>query len=415
MGHHGSKLSKKELQELQKKTNYDSEKLKKLFKELKFYKKRELKFDEICQIMSKILQLSLDDENDVALLKRLFDLFDLSHSGTISFAEFACGLSVLCSEGADNRQFLFQLFDLNGDGKISKDEVTQMVSGLMRHHFLQDVLRVHIIPSLSVGKYVDEFFETVDLNRDGAISLTEFSDFLDRERLDPKEHEHHETIKREDSPPPEEQNVGKRGRLLVVIVGVPLSNKEMIGEIIAEKNGLVFVSCGKLLLEGILNETESGKKASGFISAGQLVPDNLLFHLIENRLEQPDCLEKGWVLVGFPRTWEQVLFMNQGGIVPSKFVAIDLSDDIVNKTRILVDKKTNQMYPETMTPKDTRAKNNLRQSTDGDLALIDCRLQNYRKNIDNILKYYGGSPLRLHNVTDPDELVQLIQDYVTQK
>jgi hypothetical protein len=40
--------------------------------------------------------------------------------------------------------------------------------------------------------------------------------------------------------------------------------------------------------------------------AGQLVPDELIVAMVRTRLESPECLSRGWVLDGFPRTAEQV-------------------------------------------------------------------------------------------------------------
>ena len=36
-----------------------------------------------------------------------------------------------------------------------------------------------------------------------------------------------------------------------------------------------------------------------------VVPDSLLMQLIRERLNQKDCITKGWVMIGFPRTVEQ--------------------------------------------------------------------------------------------------------------
>jgi adenylate kinase len=36
-----------------------------------------------------------------------------------------------------------------------------------------------------------------------------------------------------------------------------------------------------------------------------IVPDSLLMQVIRDRLNQKDCITKGWVMIGFPRTREQ--------------------------------------------------------------------------------------------------------------
>jgi adenylate kinase len=57
-------------------------------------------------------------------------------------------------------------------------------------------------------------------------------------------------------------------------------------------------------------------QAKSFVEKGQLVPDNVMIHLVFARLQEPDVLEKGYVLEGFPRTREQALAMQRKGIFP---------------------------------------------------------------------------------------------------
>jgi adenylate kinase len=51
-------------------------------------------------------------------------------------------------------------------------------------------------------------------------------------------------------------------------------------------------------------KTEIGVKADGYMSAGALVPDDIIIGIIEERLQGPDC-QKGYLLDGFPRTIAQ--------------------------------------------------------------------------------------------------------------
>lgn len=46
-------------------------------------------------------------------------------------------------------------------------------------------------------------------------------------------------------------------------------------------------------------------QAQGFMERGELVPDELITALVTTRLAQPDCLESGWLLDGYPRTAAQ--------------------------------------------------------------------------------------------------------------
>ena len=50
--------------------------------------------------------------------------------------------------------------------------------------------------------------------------------------------------------------------------------------------------------------TELGKAAKGFIDKGELVPDEVIIGMVENRIKAADC-EKGYLFDGFPRTIAQ--------------------------------------------------------------------------------------------------------------
>jgi adenylate kinase len=56
-----------------------------------------------------------------------------------------------------------------------------------------------------------------------------------------------------------------------------------------------------MLREAVSEGTALGKKVAPIIEAGELVPDELMVALIEERIGQPDC-KGGYILDGFPRT-----------------------------------------------------------------------------------------------------------------
>jgi adenylate kinase len=64
------------------------------------------------------------------------------------------------------------------------------------------------------------------------------------------------------------------------------------------------ISTGDILRQAVKDGTELGKKAGPLMSAGQLVPDELVIGIVRERLAQPDCRE-GFILDGFPRTVPQ--------------------------------------------------------------------------------------------------------------
>ena len=71
---------------------------------------------------------------------------------------------------------------------------------------------------------------------------------------------------------------------------------------LSQHYGAPHISTGDMLRAAVANETPVGLKAKGYMDAGQLVPDEVMLALVEERLEEPDAAENGFLLDGYPRT-----------------------------------------------------------------------------------------------------------------
>lgn len=87
----------------------------------------------------------------------------------------------------------------------------------------------------------------------------------------------------------------------VVFVGPPGAGKGTQAENIVKKYGLLHLSTGDMLRAARDAKTPVGLEAEKYMSAGQLVPDEVIIKVIVERLAQPDA-ERGYLLDGFPRT-----------------------------------------------------------------------------------------------------------------
>ncbi|MFN4199659.1 MAG: adenylate kinase [Fervidobacterium gondwanense] len=90
----------------------------------------------------------------------------------------------------------------------------------------------------------------------------------------------------------------------LIFLGPPGAGKGTYAKRVVEKYSIPHISTGDIFREAIAKGTELGKKVQDIVNSGNLVPDELTYALVEERLKQPDC-ENGFILDGYPRTLNQ--------------------------------------------------------------------------------------------------------------
>ena len=95
-----------------------------------------------------------------------------------------------------------------------------------------------------------------------------------------------------------------RCKMHLIFLGPPGAGKGTIAAKIKEAYGIAHISTGDILRENVKRGTPLGKLAERYMQAGDLVPDDIIVEMVENRLQEPDC-SKGFILDGFPRTLPQ--------------------------------------------------------------------------------------------------------------
>ena len=90
----------------------------------------------------------------------------------------------------------------------------------------------------------------------------------------------------------------------VVMLGPPGAGKGTQARLLQEAMGIPQISTGDMLRAAQHNGSSLGAAARAIMEAGQLVPDEVVIGLVEERLSAPDCA-RGFILDGFPRTVPQ--------------------------------------------------------------------------------------------------------------
>jgi adenylate kinase len=90
------------------------------------------------------------------------------------------------------------------------------------------------------------------------------------------------------------------------------------------------VSTGEILRSAVKDGTPLGRQAKAFMDAGDLVPDDVMIGIVDERLRRPDAMRRGYVLDGFPRTAAQAQALDEMIERPLDVVVdLEVSRDIV--------------------------------------------------------------------------------------
>ena len=96
----------------------------------------------------------------------------------------------------------------------------------------------------------------------------------------------------------------------IILLGPPGAGKGTIARALMEIDGSVQISTGDILRAAISEGSEVGIQVEAAMAAGNLVTDELIMSIMEERLQKDDC-KNGYLLDGFPRTIPQAELSRQ--------------------------------------------------------------------------------------------------------
>ncbi|XP_035847998.1 Kv channel-interacting protein 2 isoform X1 [Sander lucioperca] len=102
----------------------------------------------------------------------LFEAFDTNKNGSVSFEDFVFGLSIILRGTINDRlNWAFNLYDLNKDGCITKEEMLDIMKSIY------DMMGKYTYPTMQDDvprEHVESFFQKMDRNKDGVVTIEEF-------------------------------------------------------------------------------------------------------------------------------------------------------------------------------------------------------------------------------------------------
>ncbi|NCN07159.1 nucleoside monophosphate kinase [Candidatus Falkowbacteria bacterium] len=202
----------------------------------------------------------------------------------------------------------------------------------------------------------------------------------------------------------------------IILFGPPVSGKGTQAKLLATVLNIPHISAGHLLR--LAEEDKSNpyhKQISDLIDNGQLVPSEIVNQMVKKRLAKTDCV-KGYVLDGYPRTFDQVAVLEQIAGIDYVFL-IDVSDKIV-KARITGRRicQNNHQWNLQSSPPRVRGicdicggKISIRK--DDSLDKIKKRLKIYHEHVNPIIKYYKKQK-KLITINGDQHIEDVFQDIV---
>ena len=112
----------------------------------------------------------------------------------------------------------------------------------------------------------------------------------------------------------------------IVLLGGPGAGKGTQAAFITGRYEIPQISTGDMLRAAIRCGSALGGRAAALMDAGQLVPDEIIIGLVEERIAAADCVN-GFLLDGFPRTIPQAAAMRAREVRIDAVVEIAVPDD----------------------------------------------------------------------------------------
>jgi adenylate kinase len=186
----------------------------------------------------------------------------------------------------------------------------------------------------------------------------------------------------------------------LIFLGAPGAGKGTQAREVAKHFGIPQISTGDILRDAVKRQTPLGLAAKVKMEAGELVPDEIVCGIVEERVTEPDC-RYGFILDGFPRTIAQAEFVNRmlaakGQGLPQVF-DIEVDEDVLLKR--LTGRRTcsvcGEIYNIYFNPPKAGGEcdkdgGKLLQRADDNEATIRQRLEAYHTQTAPLIDYYRG-------------------------
>ncbi len=205
----------------------------------------------------------------------------------------------------------------------------------------------------------------------------------------------------------------------LILLGPPGAGKGTQARELAGRCRIPQISTGDILREAVRRETPLGLQAKAVMARGELVSDDIVCGIVEERVRQDDC-RKGFILDGFPRTIAQAQrldeILKRAGLGRPKVVYFSVDTDQL--TRRLLGRRScrvcGRIYniydrpPRVEGRCDEDGGELVQRHDDREEAIIRARFEAYERETAPLVEYYrrGGKVHRVNGTLTPDQVTR---------
>lgn len=210
---------------------------------------------------------------------------------------------------------------------------------------------------------------------------------------------------------PETDDAAAAPGVRMLIFGRQGAGKGTQAELLREKWGVPHISTGDMLRAAVREGTPLGLRAKQVMDAGDLVSDELMIGIVDERLRQPDAAH-GWILDGFPRTVGQAEAL--AGITQAAPVNVVVELEVPNDVVVerISSRRTCDSCATVYRADDPAIADGTcpkcggtpRQRDDDKPEAIRHRLEVYERDTAPLLAHYGELVVRIDGLGSPDDV-----------
>jgi len=184
----------------------------------------------------------------------------------------------------------------------------------------------------------------------------------------------------------------------LIFLGPPGAGKGTQAEAIISAYKIPQISTGDLIREAVKSGTALGKEFQSYIDKGQLVPDDLVNRMVEERLAREDA-QDGFLLDGYPRTVAQAealdAMLSAKGRKLDHVLLLEVPDELLVEriTGRRTDPVTGRIYHLKFDPPPAQVIPRLVQRSDDTEGVLTQRLQEYHRKTAPLIPYYEKAGL----------------------